>query len=192
MRSPSERLPRLLATLGFIVGGCDGESPPFEIEASPPASEERSAPSPEAATMVYEDAEDFAILNDLSNLRAPGLTAVEHERSLQQRARDELQREFPEVSFPSPEDVEALALRWFVQGVGVVAQNHSARSFEVAASFWSSEDEDCATTVPRKQVGPAEAAILGPFDQECTPTHADVVIHDEYGFLLDSRTIGHE
>jgi hypothetical protein len=189
MHSPSNWRATVIATAILAATACDVERSEQERVPPPTNPEDVDFISPPTAapeTMIYEDDDDFAILNDRSNLRPPDMPETEYRRLRQRSAQEELRQTFPEVSYPTQDDVDLLSLRWFVQGNGVVAQNQSARAFSVAAHFTSSEDPACQASVPSKMVGPAESAMLAPPDQTCDFDHVTLTINDEYGFLVDT------
>jgi hypothetical protein len=194
MRSQSKLM--LIASLAAITA-CDVPDPESQpIDGAPPdrgvATEEIDAPTePHASgTMIYEDAEDFAILHDTSNLRPPDMDENDYRRLLQQRSREELSQLFPDMTPATQADLELLSIRWFVQGTGCIAQNHSERAFSIAAHFSSSTDPRCSFTVPWKSVGPSASVILAaPAESDCPSDQAVVTINDEYGFFIDTTTV---
>jgi hypothetical protein len=165
-----------------------GEAPP---EGGVATEEIRPPTEPESAgVMTYEDAEDFAILHDTSNLRPPDMDENDYRRLLQRRDREESKHTFPDASPPTQADLDLLALRWFAHGTGCVAQNHSERSFGVAAHFSSSIDPECNFTVPWKSVGAKGSALLAaPPESDCSADRAVVTINDEYGFFVDTIVV---
>jgi hypothetical protein len=192
MPSPSNWRASAVATAFVAATACDFERSEQEQEQAPHASPDRLAAPPAAASaeqMVYEDEDEFAILNDRSNLRPPDMSVDEYRRLRQRSAQEELKQTFPEVSYPTQDDIDLLSLRWFAQGNGVVAQNQSARAFSVAAHFTYSVAPSCQASVPSKTVGPAESAMLVPDDQGCEFDHATLIIDDEYGFFVDSVSV---
>lgn len=195
MRSQSKIVPVIVSLAAAIACDApdldsrrtDGTAPDPGV----PIDEVRPSNGPQTSgEMTYEDAEDFAILHDTSNLRPPDMDENEYERLLQRRDREELRQLLPDASFPTQADLELLALRWFAQGTGCVAQNHSERAFSIAAHFSSSTDPGCSFTVPWKAVGPKASVILAAdASSDCTVDHAVVTINDEYGFFVDTVVV---
>jgi hypothetical protein len=138
------------------------------------------------ASLEYEDAEDFAILNDCSNLRRSNVSPLDHRRSLSRRLRDELLQNMEGVELPTDEEIALVSMRWFVTGTGIVVQNPTARPFTVSAYFSATAEPACGVTVPMRAVAPGGSAMLSPQDSgECVIDRADVSLTDEYGFLVN-------
>jgi hypothetical protein len=146
-----------------------------------------------AALLEYEDAEDFAILNDHSNLRRSDVSRLDHRRSLSLRFRDELRQQMDDVQFPTDEEVASLSMRWFVTGTGIVVQNPTERPFTVSAYFSAAAEPACGVTVPMRAVPAGGSAMLSPQDSaECVIDRADVTLTDEYGFLVNQIAVERE
>jgi hypothetical protein len=153
-----------------------------------------------SGTEIYEDAEDFAIAHDASNLRPPSMSDADYQRALQEPERLTLAQIVPGVRYPEQTDLNLLDLRWFAHGVGIVAQNHSTHAFSLGARFGSSLDSTCSTAVPRTRIEPGESIVLEPLAQarpetepeepECDVDLAQIVVHDAYGFFVEYRTLG--
>jgi hypothetical protein len=143
-----------------------------------------------AASPQYEDAEDFAILNDRSNLRRSDVSPLEHRRRLSRRFQDELRQQMDGVQFPTDVEVASLSMRWFVTGTGIVVQNPTERPFTASAYFAATAEPACGVTVPMRAVPAGGSAMLSPEDtSECVIDRADVTLTDEYGFLVDQIAI---
>lgn len=141
--------------------------------------------------LAYEDAEDLRILNDASNLRPPELSEFDYRIMLQRAARDELAANLQGTEFPTRDDVDLLALRWFTQGEGVVVQNHSSHSFGIAAHFTSNDAvASCGATTAWEAVEPSGSALLlSPSGGGCEYQRATVFVRDAYGFFIQSLTV---
>jgi hypothetical protein len=145
------------------------------------------------ASFQYEDAEDFAILNDRSNLRRSDVSPLEHRRRLSRRFRDELRQQMDGVQFPTDVEIASLSMRWFVTGTGIVVQNPTERPFTASAYFSATAQPACGVTVPMRAVPAGGSAMLSPEDtSECVIDRADVTLTDEYGFLVDQIAVERE
>jgi hypothetical protein len=137
-------------------------------------------------SLEYEDPDDFAILNDRSNLRRDELSPLDHRRWLSRRSRDELLAEMQGVVFPTDEEIALVSMRWFVTGTGIVAQNPTTRPFTVSAYFSATTAPACGVAVPMRVVAGGASAILTPqVLSDCMFDRADVSLTDEYGFLVN-------
>jgi hypothetical protein len=146
-----------------------------------------------AASLEYEDAEDFAILNDRSNLRRSDVSPLEHRRWLSLRFRDELRQQMDGVQFPTDEEIASLSMRWFATGTGIVVQNPTERPFTVSAYFSATAEPACGVTVPMRVVPAGGSAMLSPQDTSgCMIDRADVTVTDEYGFLGNQIAVAPE
>lgn len=165
------------------IGDSDtGESP---AKVAPKVDAPRRAP-----VLEYEDAEDFAVLNDRSNLRPSDVSPLEHRRRLDLRFRQELLQEMDGVTFPTQEEIAALSMRWFAAGTGVFVQNPTLRPFTVSAYFSATAEPTCGQTVGIRAVLPGESVMLSPLDpSECVLDRADVTLTDEYGFFVDRISV---
>jgi hypothetical protein len=178
--------------------GCDdpyAELSNFDTDDLPAdrAAEAVTNEPPRTASLEYEDAEDFAILNDRSNLRRSDVSPLEHRRWLSLRFRDELRQQMDGVQFPTDEDVASLSTRWFVTGTGLVVKNPTERPFNASAYFSSRAEPSCGVTVPMRAVPAGGSAMLSPQDtSECAIDRADVTLTDEYGFLVNHITVAPE
>jgi hypothetical protein len=140
-------------------------------------------------TLVYENAEDYAIIHDTSNLHLSEMSEADHQRISQEHARHELEQAIPGVRFPESGDLKLLKPRWFMQGFGVVVQNRSTHTFSVGANFGSSHDPACRAAVARKRVEPSHSIILQPGELECEVNLAQLVVYDKHGFFAEYRTV---
>jgi hypothetical protein len=173
--------------------GCDEPS----AENSDWRSEELSAEATHeselprrAGPLAYEDDEDFAILNDRSNLRPSDVSPLEHRRLLSLRFRDELLERMDEVKLPTDEEIASVVIRWFSTGTGIVVQNPTDRPFTVSAWFSVAAEPECGVAVPMRPVAARGSAILSPLEAtECVIDRADVTLTDEYGFFVNLITI---
>ena len=146
-----------------------------------------------AASLEYEDAEDFAILNDRSNLRRSDVSPLEHRRWLNLRFRDELRQQMDGVQFPTDEEVASLSMRWFVTGTGIMVENPTERPFTVSAYFSGTAEPACGVTVPMRAVPAGGSAMLSPPDpSKCVFDRADVTVTDQYGFLVNPIAVERE
>jgi hypothetical protein len=183
----------LVTVLVATVIGCDEEPYAENGDFDEARAAEATPKVPVTTRLVsleYEDQDDFAILNDRSNLRRSDVSRLDHRRWLSLRARDELLREMEGVEFPTDEEIASLSMRWFVTGAGIVVQNPTERPFTVSAYFLGTADPACGETVPMRAVPAGGSAMLSPEDSgECMIDRVDVTLTDEYGFLVDSRTI---
>jgi hypothetical protein len=195
MLLPNERLALVVVTT-VSVASCDAveldregvESTPITQGATTEADPTDSVAGSEA--MVYEDAQDISILHDTSNLRPPDMDEDDYRRLLQAPAREEFKRTWPNTTFPTQRDVDLLSSSWFVQGEGFVVQNHSQRSFSVAAHFSSSMSSDCGFVVPWKVVGPKASAMFTAHDDRgCLTDRAVLAINDGFGFFVGSTVV---
>jgi hypothetical protein len=176
----------LVTVFVTTVLGCD--DPYVEVSDS-----DTGEPPRRAASLEYEDAEDFAILNDRSNLRRSDVSPLEHRRWLSRRFRDELRKEMDGVQFPTDEEVASLSMRWFVTGTGVFIQNPTQRPFTASAYFSATAEPACGATVTMRAVPAGGSAMLSPDDtSECVIDRADVTLTDEYGFLVDQIAVARE
>jgi hypothetical protein len=136
-------------------------------------------------SLEYEDQEDFAILNDRSNLRHSELSPLEHRRRLSLRARDELLQDMEGVDFPTDEEIASVSMWWFMTGAGIAVQNPTKRPFTVSAYF-SATASACGEAVPMRAVSAGGSAMLSPQDsRDCAFDRAKVSLTDEYGFLVN-------
>lgn len=136
--------------------------------------------------LEYEDDDDFAILNDRSNLKRDELSPLEHRRWLSLRARDQLLAEMHDVAFPTDEEIALVSTRWFATGTGIVVQNPTDRPFTVSAYFSATAEVACGEAVPMRAVSAGGSAILSPQDsRDCACDRAEVSLTDEYGFLVN-------
>ncbi len=192
--------PCLVAVFVATAMGCDepyaevsdfdtGDLPAaVAAEASPKADDPRGS-----AELEYEDPEDFAILNDRSNLRPSDVSPLEHRRRLNRRFQDELRQQMDGVQFPTDEEIASLSMRWFVTGTGVFIQNPTERPFTASAYFSATAQPACGVTVPMRAVRAGGSAMLSPPEtSECVIDRADVTLTDQYGFLVDQMTINAE
>lgn len=192
MRSPAtiERGSLMAAVLIALVVSCDAQ-PPDDIE--PPSvswTGQDARPVPSAGRLEYEDELDFQILNDRSNLCPEDIDQVEcRARYTHARMRRDRERQVPGLPPPlTPEDVLDVQQRWFASGAGVTVQNPTAHRLHVSASFGSSSDAGCGFNVSAKPVEAVGSAML-PADDACEYDRATVSILDQFGLLLDARTI---
>lgn len=187
---------KLFTAFVAVFMGCDGPYTEVEdFDASSPAEE--SAPNVSeprrASTLVYEDPEDFAILNDRSNLRPSDVSPVEHRRRLDLRFREELRQEMDGVQFATDEEIASLSMRWFVTGTGILIENPTQRPFSASAYFSATAEPACAVTVPLRAVPAGGSAMLSPQDPgECRIDRADVTVVDLYGFLVNRIVVERE
>ena len=159
----------------------DWRSDEFPAEATHEAHGSRRA-----VTLEYEDAEDFAILNDRSNLRRSDVSPLEHRRSLSLRFRDELLERMDEVTLPTDDEIASVSMRWFVTGTRIVVQNPTERPFTVSAWFSTTAEPECGVVVPMRAVAAGGSAMLSPLEaSECVLDRADVTLTDEYGFFVN-------
>jgi hypothetical protein len=148
------------------VMGCDDSY----AEVSDSDTGDVPAEAHRAASLEYEDAEDFAILNDRSNLRRSDVSPLEHRRWLSLRFRDELRQQMDGVQFPTDEEVASLSMRWFVTGTGIVVQNPTERPFNVSAYFSATAEPACGVTAPMRAVPTGGSAMLSPEDSSVCST----------------------
>lgn len=179
----------LAAVLVATAMGCDSpdadngdfNEPAKAVETAPQEAVPRGPVS-----LEYEDPDDFAILNDRSNLRRDELSQLDHRRSLSRRFRDELLTDMQGVAFPTDEEIALVSMRWFVTGTGIVVQNPTTRPFTVSAYFSATAEPACGVAVPMHAVPAGGSATLSPQDtSECVIDRADVSLTDEYGFLVN-------
>lgn len=189
MLSPSE-MRGVVVAAAMAVASCDSVEPDSQHEAVVPEVDRDGSASMSEA-VIFEDAQDFSIFHDTSNLRHPDMTKDDYRRSLQSPAREEFKRTLPDVHLATQLDLGLLSWRWFVQGSGFVVQNHSERSFSIAARFSTSAsaDSDCQFTVPWKSVGPKASAMFTGRISECTADRAKIFINDEFGFFVGSAFV---
>jgi hypothetical protein len=194
MHSPSDLC--LVAVFVATIMGCDdphAEVGDFDTGDLPAEVATKVDVPRRAVSLEYEDAEDFAISNDRSNLRRSDVSPLEHRRRLSLRFRDELQQQIDGVQFPTDEEVASLSMRWFVTGTGIVVQNPTERPFTASAYFSATSEPACGVTVPMRAVPAGGSAMLSPQDtSECVIDRADVTLTDEYGFLVDQITVAPE
>jgi hypothetical protein len=187
----------LVTVLAAAAIGCDAEpyaeSSDFDSD-EPPAKATPNLQGPRvSASLEYEDAEDFAIMNDRSNLRPSDVTPLEHRRSLGLRFRDELVAQMDGVTFPTDEEIASISMRWFVTGTGIVIQNPTERPFTVSAYFSATAERGCGVTVPTRAVAAGGSAMLSPLEgTDCVIDRADVLLTDEYGFLVNQIAVERE
>jgi hypothetical protein len=163
---------------------------PAEVVAEAAAKVDRPQ---RAASLEYEDAEDFAILNDRSNLRRSDVSPLEHRRRLSLRFRDELRQEMDGVQFPTDAEVASLSIRWYATGTGIVVQNPTERPFTVSAYFSATAEPACGVTVPMRAIPARGSVLLSPKDAgACVIDRADVTLTDQYGFLVNQTAVAPE
>jgi hypothetical protein len=182
-----------LVTLVATALGCDepyAETSDFRSdEPSAEATPKDDVPRP-ATSLEYEDAEDFAILNDRSNLRRSELSPLEHRRWLSLGFRDELVQDREGVEFPTEEEIALVSMRWFRTGTGIAIQNPTERPFTVSVYFSATAEPACGETVAMRAVAPGGSAVVSPRDSnDCVMDLADVSLTDEYGFLVNLITV---
>jgi hypothetical protein len=183
----------LATVLVAAAMGCDepfAENSGFGSEGpSADATHEADAPQ-RAVSLEYEDQEDFAIINDRSNLRRSDMTPLEHRRSLDLRFRDELLAQMDGVTFPTDEEIASVSMRWFATGRGIVVENPTERPFTASAYFSATAEPACGATVSLRAVAAGGSAMLSPPEAtECAIDRADVTLTDEYGLFVNLITV---